>query len=294
MTLIFLTTSHLQENQVESAYSQITLSLPNDILRKSVFVVVESSGLLFQGLRDEHRFKPKFHDVSIVPVPSRYFWTNSVLSGLSHIRVNYPELISAFSRVVLFNSDISFTGWCSLTRSKSILESFVSADSSGVIEPSGFNMEYPFPFNKYPFVGKHLREASDFLVQVVPTRLVSFPSMFIADISIYQFLTLLPHYGADFALTFLLSRISYSRWLVRVDQHLIEDKFSTGIKQLSHLSFVDKLRQLFNIKSTFFLPSNLLYPLVIERIRGASFCSCLFILLAFLKFLVRYATAFLE
>ena len=86
----------------------------------------------------------------------------------------------------------------------------------------------------------------------------------------YKFLSTVVHYLSNSAhyaslwrrlsINWISSFSAGSSWHVRKDVHLIEDFSSSGIKKVRFLNLFDLFRAMYNIKSTFQLRANLLYP----------------------------------
>lgn len=290
---IFLTTSHGQEDSVSDIFTKIISSLSRLELSLSIFIVVESSACSLLSVLDLHESSTCFRKLCIKHVPSSYFWTESVLAGLRCIYDSDLCSLHDDCRIILFNSDISFSDWSCLMSANAVLESYITVDSQCIIQRSGFNFLYPLPLNLYPYRGVKRSESSLFFVDSVPTRLVVFPASAVFSISKLDIIKTLPHYGGDFAFTYFLSKLYGCKWCVRTDQYLIEDKSFSGVKSLSRLSFSKKLFQIFNIKSTFHAKSSICFPVLIARIRGFSITSPVFVLLCWLKYLVRFGMALL-
>ena len=228
-------------------------------------------------------------NINIYFVPNNHFWTASVYIGLFHA-YNLP-FYDSLDRLILMNSDILPSDWGFLVNYKSDYESLALVDSFSCLKKSGYTIS-PFPFHhKHGNIGASLSSCSDYLVDVVPTRLLSFTPACLADIVDFM-LSLkvkLPHYGADYVLTSYISYISKSPWLIRTDTFIVEDTSTTGLKRNVTFDFISVLYSLRSRKSVFNLRTLFWYPLLVRHFNLDSIISRLFYAIQFyISYLYRF------
>ena len=255
---VVVTTSHNQASQVASLFENLVSSarIHYEDFRPPLLFVVAESGSETSILTS---LKERFPDTFFwIPVSPTCYWTGSVLAALSWLEDYSCDL--RFNRIVLMNTDVLPSDWCFLWQSRFQLETVPRYCLASNTYLAGYNIN-PF-YISHSYVNFNPHTHSESFCSVVPTRLVTFDYKFLP--SIVQYLSriqhIMPHYGGDYLLTGFLSSSVGSSWHVRKDVHLIEDFSSSGIKKVRFLNLFDLFRAMYNIKSTFQLRANFLYP----------------------------------
>ena len=286
--IYFITTSHSQDRFVYHQLVDIsTTLLPLNI--NFQYLCVESSSsnhTLSTQYASNYSSKMRF---SVLHVGSNNYWSGAFFSAIKFLLSN-PHQYNSSTRFAFVNCDILVSDWSCLSKSLSLIESFVtvSADTSLVIR-SGFNQLLPFaPINNYPFCGTRLEDSSSFYCESVPTRCIVFPAEVLRLLSdLFWLPRYLPHYGSDFIITRYISASLNQRWFVRNDTYLTEDTSSTGIKPINTSSLISRINSAMSLKSIYNWRLLIIYPILFCFLFLPFYYWLLFIFLYSIKFFLN-------
>ena len=222
--LIFLTTSHNQQEQVNALHDCLSVVFSSEFH----LICVES------GEVDESRI-PEFR-FTLVRTHSESFWAESNARGLDFIFSNFP---TPHFHLVILNCDVRLSDWNVLTQVSHGIHSFFTV-RDGIIERSGYSISNWFlGIHRYSRLGERYTECGvDDEVEIVPTRLILVCSTEVEKIrGIRPRYRRLPHYGADFVFTHEISCVLGAKWRLSPKAYLVETLPLQAQKQAKVRSF---------------------------------------------------------